>query len=184
MVTLSYLRSSTKGQTIENQRQQIAKKGYRINEEFLDDDLTGTSMERQGLKDMMRYIRKGDILVVYSLSRLARSTKQLLEIMERLEIKQVRLISISESIDTLFGVGRIIVGILTAVNQFEVENMKEKQADRIERAKLEAEDKISKKIDSPVSSLESTEGVKDWLPQLCPITPYTHAYKPVKEYKK
>jgi DNA invertase Pin-like site-specific DNA recombinase len=149
MATLSYLRVSTKDQTIENQRQQIVKRGYKIDEEFLDEGLTGMNIERRGFKDMMRFARKGDILVVYSLSRLARSTKQLLEIMETLENKEVKLVSIAESIDTSSAVGRMIVGILAVVNQFEVENMKERQAAGIERAKSEGKYKGRKKIEFP-----------------------------------
>ena len=149
MALVSYLRVSTKEQTIENQRSEILKRGYIPEEEFVDEGFTGMNTDREGFIQMMRFVRKGDTLIVYSLSRLARSTKQLLEVMEKLQEKGVSLISISESVDTSSAVGRMIIGILAVVNQFEVENMKERQSIGIARAKEEGKFKGRKVIDKP-----------------------------------
>lgn len=144
---ISYLRVSTKDQTIENQRIEI-EKNYKIDKEFIDEGITGTKVDREGFKEMISYVREGDSLVVYSLSRLSRSTKDLLETIETLDKKKVKLISLKENVDTSSATGRLLIGIIGVVNQFEVETMKERQMVGIERAKKEG--KFKKKcIEKP-----------------------------------
>lgn len=149
MAVVTYLRVSTLEQTIENQRQQIDKKGFIVDREFSDEGFTGINIERKGFKECMNYLRGGDKLVVYSLSRLARSTKDLLNIIEELQKKGVEIISISENIDTQTATGKLLLGIIAAVNQFEVESLRERQLAGIERAKQDGKYKGRKEISKP-----------------------------------
>jgi len=144
-----YLRVSTKDQTVENQRMALNKRGYKADREFLDEGLTGTNLDRKGLLDMINYVRSGDTVVTYSFSRIARSTKDLLEVVDQLNKKGVELISISENVDTSTPTGKLMVTMLGAMAQFEVEIMKERQAIGIERAKKEGKYKGRKAIEYP-----------------------------------
>lgn len=147
MAIIQYLRVSTLEQTTKNQELEI-KKLYTIDKTFIDEGKTGTNTDRQGFNDCMTYLRENDTLIVYSLSRLARSTKDLLSIIEELEKKKVKLISLKENIDTCSATGKLLLGIIAVVNQFEVENMKERQLAGIERAKQEGKFK-KKEIEKP-----------------------------------
>lgn len=146
---ITYLRVSTKDQTVENQRMALKKRGFESDKEFLDEGLTGTNLDRKGLLDMINYVRRGDVVVTYSFSRIARSTKDLLGVVEELNKKEVELISISENVDTSTPTGKLMVTMLGAMAQFEVEVMKERQAIGIERAKKEGKYKGRKEIEYP-----------------------------------
>lgn len=149
MALVSYLRVSTKDQTVENQRMQIEKKGYKIDKEFSDSGFTGTTIDRKGFKKCTEYLREGDTLIIYSLSRLARNIKDLLSTIEDFEERKIELISISENIDTQTATGKLLIGIIAVMNQFEIDNLKERQAAGIERAKKEGKYAGRRKIKKP-----------------------------------
>jgi site-specific DNA recombinase len=87
---------------------------------FVDAGISGKSMrKRKGLADALECIGSGDALVFYSLSRLARSTKDALEIADSLRDKGADLVSISEKLDTTTAAGRMIFTVLAAMSQFE-----------------------------------------------------------------
>ena len=86
---------------------------------------------------MMKYIREGDTLVIESYSKLARSTRDLLDIVERLEKMNVVLISDKEKVDTSTATGRLFFTMVAGLSQFEREIILERQREGIERAKLE-----------------------------------------------
>lgn len=137
MNTITYLRVSTKDQTIENQRNAIIKAGITTDKEFSDEGFTGTNINREGLKQCLNYVREGDILVVYSFSRIARTTRDLLDIIEELDKKGVAFKSITENIDTSTPTGKMMLTVISAMNEFEVQVMKERQKEGIERARRE-----------------------------------------------
>ena len=103
---------------------------------------------------MLNYIREGDILVVYSLDRLARSLKDLLNITEILRNKNVRLISISENQDTSNDSGEIFMqlfGVLFGVfADYQIRLIRSRQVEGIALAKLKGLYKGRKKISKPI----------------------------------
>ncbi|MGL4549507.1 recombinase family protein, partial [Eubacterium aggregans] len=99
--------------------------------------LSGKDTNRPQLKAMLDYVRKGDTVVVESYSRLARSTKDLLSIVDELSSKGVQFISQKENIDTTTPQGRLMLTIFAGLAQFERECMLERQLEGIAIAKAE-----------------------------------------------
>jgi site-specific DNA recombinase len=87
---------------------------------YEDAGITGTSMEkRPALEQALCAAQSGSILVAYSLSRFARSTRDMLIIAERLKRQGADLVSLTESIDTTTATGRLVFTLLSALSQFE-----------------------------------------------------------------
>jgi site-specific DNA recombinase len=87
---------------------------------YEDAGITGTSMEgRPALEDALKASQGGSVLVAYSLSRFARSTRDMLIIAERLKRQGADLVSLTESIDTTTATGRLVFTLLSALSQFE-----------------------------------------------------------------
>ncbi|WP_219716766.1 recombinase family protein, partial [Clostridioides difficile] len=83
--------------------------------------------KRSKLNAMLDFVREGDTIIVHDFSRLARSTKDLLEIVELLEKKHVKLISDKENLDTSTPTGKLMLTMLGAIYEFERTNMLERQ---------------------------------------------------------
>ena len=98
---------------------------------------------------MLEYVRENDVIYVKDLSRLARNTKDLLEIIEFLNNKQVALKSLKESIDTSTHYGKLMITFLGAIYEFERANLLERQRDGIEIAKKKGKYKGRKPIPKP-----------------------------------
>jgi DNA invertase Pin-like site-specific DNA recombinase len=87
---------------------------------FRDEGISGKrSDNRPGLQDALAMVGKGDALVVYSLSRLSRSTKDALVLSEVLSKKEADLVSLSEKIDTTSASGKMVFRLLAVLNEFE-----------------------------------------------------------------
>lgn len=113
---VGYARVSTTEQNLDLQIQQLTKFGcVRI----FTDKLSASSKKREGWIDCRRYLRDGDTLVVYSLSRLARSVEELLRINKELIERGINLKSLTEPIDTRTADGRLIFNVRAALAQFE-----------------------------------------------------------------
>ena len=95
---------------------------------------------------MLDWVREGDTLVVHDFSRLARSTKDLLNIVEQLEKKTVDLISTKENIDTSTPTGKLMLTMIGAINEFERANLLERQREGIALAKAKGKYKGRKEI--------------------------------------
>jgi len=132
MSKIGYVRVSTREQHTERQDAMMERLGV---EKIFVDKLSGKNLERPQLRAMLDYVREGDVLVVESFSRLSRSMKDLFEILEALEVKGVMLQSQKEQFDTSGPFGRLIVGVLASISQFEREVMLERQAEGIAIAK-------------------------------------------------
>ena len=104
-------------------------------ERLFYEKLTGKDTDRPQLTLMMDYVREGDTVVVESYSRLARSTKDLLDLVEKLNQKKVLFISQKEKIDTSTPQGRLMFTLFAGLVQFERESMLERQREGIEVAK-------------------------------------------------
>ncbi|PIK15098.1 recombinase family protein [Halobacteriovorax sp. JY17] len=90
---------------------------------YEDSGISGTKKDRPALNEMMNEVDKGNIqvVIVYSFSRFARSTKHLLEALDLFRGKKTEFISLSENIDTTTHVGALIFSILAALSEFERE---------------------------------------------------------------
>ena len=94
--------------------------GYELVQVMVDRGLSGGRCDnRPALQEALRAVSRGDSLVVYSLSRLARSTRDTLMIAEGLERKGADLVSLSERIDTTSSTGKMVFRMLAVLSEFE-----------------------------------------------------------------
>ena len=129
---VAYVRVSTDEQ--HEQRQVAALEKYGI-EKWYVEKVSGKNAKREQLQTMLDFVREGDAVYIHDLSRLARSLKDLLDILQVLNEKNVTLVSNKESLDTSTATGRLMVNMIAAINQFELENLHERQREGIEEAK-------------------------------------------------
>lgn len=116
VATRGYARVSTADQNLD--RQIDALKNYGIDVLYCE-KVSGTKKSRPELDRMLKDIQDGDTIVIESLSRLGRSTKHLLELVEMFGTRNIRLISLKETIDTTSPTGKLLFTILSSLAQFE-----------------------------------------------------------------
>lgn len=143
---IAYVRVSTIEQNEERQKEALQK--YNIDKWYVE-KVSAKDMNRPKLKEMLDYVRDGDTVYIHDFSRLARSTKDLLEIVEILKEKGVTLISNKENIDTSTSQGRLMLTMIGAIAEFERENILERQREGIAIAKRENKYKGRKPKDIP-----------------------------------
>lgn len=143
---VAYIRVSTEEQNYESQME--AMKDLKFAKVFTE-KRSAKDTNRPELQNMLDYVREGDTVYVKDFSRLARSTKDLLNIIDILENKKVKLISIKEKLDTSTPAGKLMVTMLGAIYEFERANLLERQKDGIAVAKKEGKYKGRKKIKKP-----------------------------------
>ena len=129
---IGYVRVSTKEQN--TARQEELMKLLEVDRVYID-KMSGKDMERPFLQEMMNFVREGDPVVVESISRFARNTKDLLELTEQLSNKHVQFISQKENIDTDTPAGKFMLTIFGAVAELEREYIRQRQREGIEIAK-------------------------------------------------
>jgi len=129
---IGYARVSTAAQNVDSQMDALYAFGC---EKVFSDKESGVKSERPGWRQLMDYVREGDILVIAELSRMTRSLKHLLQVVEALEDKGVDIISLRENIDTSTATGRCFISIMGAVSQMERELKSERAAAGREAAK-------------------------------------------------
>ena len=134
MSKIGYICVSTEHQ--ETARQQKIMCDYQVDRIF-SEKLSGATTDRPQLKAMLDYVREGDTLYVESISRLGRSTRDLLNIIDTLTDKGVTLISHKESIDTDTPTGKFMLTVFAALSQLEREQFKQRQREGIEIAKAQ-----------------------------------------------
>lgn len=144
----AYIRVSTEEQNYESQME--AMKDLEFAKVFTE-KRSAKDTNRPELQNMLDYVREGDTVYVKDFSRLARSTKDLLNIIDILENKKVKLISIKEKLDTSTPAGKLMVTMLGAIYEFERANLLERQKDGIAVAKKEGKYKGRKKINKPAN---------------------------------
>lgn len=131
---VAYIRVSTQEQNEQRQVEGLAK--YDIEKTFIE-KVSGKDTNREQLQAMIDYVREGDTIYVHDFSRLARSTKDLLELVDTLTTKGVNLVSNKEQIDTSTPQGKLMLTMIGAIYEFERTNMLERQREGIEIAKRE-----------------------------------------------
>lgn len=147
MARVGYIRVSTEGQNLDRQEDSIAP----ITDILFKDKASGKDTNRPEFQRMLSYIREGDILYVESISRLARSTRDLLRIVDELRGKKAGLVSLKESIDTETPQGRFILQIFAALSELERESLKERQKEGIEAAKRRGKHLGRPRVKPPVN---------------------------------
>lgn len=134
MSKIGYIRVSTEHQ--ETARQQEIMNNNQVDRIF-SEKLSGANADRPQLKAMLDYVREGDTLYVESISRLGRSTKDLLNIIDTLTENGVTLVSHKENIDTDTPTGKFMLTVFAALSQLEREQLKQRQREGIEIAKAQ-----------------------------------------------
>lgn len=117
MADIGYARVSTADQSLDLQLKAFADAG--IAKVFSDHGVSGTLASRPELDKALAYVRDGDVLVVWKLDRLGRSTKNVLEVIERLKNQGVGFRSLTEGLDTTGPMGQAMLTVLAAFNQLE-----------------------------------------------------------------
>lgn len=129
---VAYVRVSTVEQN--EARQVEALKVYGIEKWFIE-KTSGKDTNRAEFQSMMNYVREGDTVYILDFSRLTRSVSDLLHTIEELDRKGVKLVSLKENLDTNTNNGRLILTIIGAINEFERQNILERQREGIALAK-------------------------------------------------
>jgi DNA invertase Pin-like site-specific DNA recombinase len=138
-----YCRVSTSDQHIESQlydlRAMAAQRGYEIVHEYEDRGVCGTKARRPGLDAMMTDARrkKFSVLLVTGFDRIARSTRNFLQIIDELDSMQIEFISRREGVATGDAMGRLFVTIISAISELERSLIVERVKSGMRRARLE-----------------------------------------------
>lgn len=129
---VSYVRCSSKDQNEQRQVEALKKHGI---EKWFVEKISGRTNDRPELNKMLEFVREGDEIFIMDLSRISRSLKGLIEIVETLQEKKVSLHSEKENIDTSTATGRMMVSMFGVINQFYIDNQREAQLEGIAIAK-------------------------------------------------
>lgn len=143
---LGYVRVSTVEQN--EGRQLETMKKYEVEKTF-SEKISAKDTNRPKLQELLDFARSGDTIVVHDFSRLARSTVDLLNIVEQLEKKEVKLISAKEMIDSSTPNGKLMLTMIGAINEFERANLLERQKEGIALAKAQGKYKGRKEVNIP-----------------------------------
>lgn len=131
-MNIAYVRVSTVEQNEARQVEALQK--YEI-EKWFTEKVSAKDTHRPELQNLIEFARNGDTVYVHDFSRLARSTKDLLALVEQFKRKGIILISNKENIDTSTATGQLMLTMIAAINEFERTNMLERQREGIAVAK-------------------------------------------------
>ena len=141
---VGYVRVSSVDQN--EARQLVTMENYKV-EKVYSEKISAKDTNRPKLQELLDFVREGDTVVIHDFSRLARSTKDLLEIVELLNDKKVNLISSKENIDSSTPTGKLMLTMIGAINEFERANLLERQREGIAQAKKDGKYKGRKEVD-------------------------------------
>lgn len=131
-MNIAYVRVSTVEQNEARQIEALEKHNI---DKWFTEKVSGKNTNRPELQTMLDFAREGDTIFIHDFSRLARSTKDLLEIVEMLNNKGVTLVSNKENIDTSTPTGKLMLTMIGAIAEFERQNLLDRQREGIEIAK-------------------------------------------------
>lgn len=154
---VGYVRCSTIEQ---NEARQLKMMEEQKAEKLFIDKASGKNTDRRAFKEMMAFVRAGDMVIVESISRIARNTRDLLSIVSELTEKQVEFISLKENIDTTTPQGRFMLTVFGALAELERENILERQREGIEIAKSEGKYKGRKPLE--VDEAQFKDACRRW----------------------
>nr|WP_231970917.1 recombinase family protein [Mycobacterium sp. E3198] len=130
---IGYTRVSTVAQTLDQQNQALEAAG--VTKTF-SDALSGARDDRPGLAELMAYVREGDTIVVWKLDRLGRNTLHILETVKALTERGITLVSVTDGIDSSTPAGRMMIGVLGSLAEYERELIKERTALKREASRV------------------------------------------------
>jgi len=133
MAKIGYARVSTTGQSLEAQLSELKRE--KVDKLYQEKASAKNSKDRPQLVAMLDYVREGDVLVVCKIDRIARSTQDLLNIVDALQKKGVEFKVLNINLDTTTPTGKLMLTMLGAIATFEREMMLERQAAGIAIAK-------------------------------------------------
>jgi DNA invertase Pin-like site-specific DNA recombinase len=133
-MNFGYMRVSTIGQNLDRQEYQLKEAGC---EKIFFEKVTGTKRDRPELNKMLEFLREGDTVIITDLTRLSRSTKDLIEIVELIAKKGANLKSLKEAwIDTTSPTGKLMYTIMAGLAEFERDLISERTKEGLAAAKL------------------------------------------------
>ena len=146
---VGYVRCSTAEQ---NEARQLKMMEEQLVEKIFIDKASGKNTDRKEFQAMMAFLRTGDTVIVESISRIARNTRDLLTIVSNLAENDVEFVSLKEDIDTSTPQGRFMLTVFGALSELERESILERQRGGIEIAKAEGKYKGRKPV--PVNEVK------------------------------
>jgi DNA invertase Pin-like site-specific DNA recombinase len=148
MANIAYIRVSAVDQN--EGRQVEMMKTHSIDETFTE-KVSGKDTDRPQLQAMIKFARKGDTVYIESFSRLARNTRDLLDLIETMTKKGIKVISLKEGLDSTTPAGKLMLTMIGAIATFERDNMLERQREGIALAKAEGKYKGRKAKEIPAN---------------------------------
>lgn len=167
-----YARVSRDTQNLDRQIDALKRHGI---DKIYNEKMTGTKKERPELSKLLDRISEGDTIIIESLSRLGRSTKDLIELTELFEQKGVHLVSLKEQIDTSTSTGKLLFTLMSAIAQFERDVIADRTREGLQaarargrkggRPKISADNirkavKLYKTMQYTIKEIEELTGVK------------------------
>lgn len=143
-MNIAYVRVSTVEQNEDRQVKALEK--HNIDKWYIE-KVSAKDTNRPKLQEMLEFAREGDTVYIHDFSRLARSTKDLLDLIEHMQDKGIHLVSNKENIDTSTPTGKLMVTMIGAINEFERANLLERQREGIAIAKAKGKYKGRKEIE-------------------------------------
>ena len=141
---IGYVRVSSEEQN--TARQEVLMQELGVEAVYID-RMSGKDTNRPELQKMLEFVRRGDVVIVESISRFARNTRDLLELTERLERAGVEFVSKKESIDTATPCGKFMLTVFGAIAELERDSIRQRQAEGIAIAKANGVYKGRKPLD-------------------------------------
>ena len=178
---IGYARVSTNSQELHRQVDML--KNYGV-EKIYQEKITGTKKDRPELNRMKDALRKGDVVVIESLSRLGRSTKDLLAIIEEWEKQGIKVVSLKEQIDTDTPTGKLLLTVLSAISQFERDIIVQRTTEGLKAARARGRSggrpKVDRKaLEKAIKLYEAnTHSIKE-ITEICGISQAT-LYRAIK----
>lgn len=145
-MNIGYVRVSSIDQ---NEGRQIDGLKEKNIDKFFIEKVSGKDMKRPQLQAMLDFAREGDVVYIHDLSRLARNVSDLLQIIKTLEDKKIGLVSNKENIDTSTPTGKLLIVMIAAINEFERDVLRERQAEGIAIAKSAGKYTGRKRVEKP-----------------------------------
>lgn len=146
MSRVAYVRVSTAEQNEARQREALASRDI---EKWFVEKVSAKDTARPEYQRMLDWVREGNTIYIHDLSRIARSAKNLLELLDTLKTKGVELVSDKERIDTSTATGKLIITVIAAINEFERAYLLERQQEGIAIAKREGKYKGRQPVSVP-----------------------------------
>ena len=129
---IGYARVSTEDQSLDGQLDALKAAGA---ERIFADKITGTARNRPELDRLLDQLRQGDVITVTKYDRLARSLRDLLEIVDTIQAQGAGFRSLAEDIDTTTSAGRLVFHVFASIAQFERERISERTKEGLEAAR-------------------------------------------------